>query len=264
MITRALEKPVRTSLIDLVFPGDTNHHGTLFGGTALAHMDKVAFITAARHGHVGFVTASCERIDFKAPVFLGQLTEAVGTVERVGRTSMGVRVELYAEDLLSGERHLCTQGQFNMVAIRPKDQPDYVLPPLPEVTEEPADAGPPVLRMVELVLPGMTNATKTLYGGHALSMMGKAATIAASRHCRAAVLMASSRQMDFDGPIHEGEAAELVARVRQVGRSSMTIQVELWGEALLSGARRRCAEGEFVMVAVDDANRPVKVPPLYP
>lgn len=37
-------------LIDMVFPGDTNHHGTLFGGVALAHMDKVAFIAASRHG----------------------------------------------------------------------------------------------------------------------------------------------------------------------------------------------------------------------
>ena len=32
-------------LIDIVFPGDTNHHGTLFGGVALAHMDKVAFLS---------------------------------------------------------------------------------------------------------------------------------------------------------------------------------------------------------------------------
>lgn len=37
-------------LIDMVFPGDANHHGTLFGGVALAHMDKVAFLAASRHG----------------------------------------------------------------------------------------------------------------------------------------------------------------------------------------------------------------------
>ena len=43
-------------LIDMVFPGDTNHHGTLFGGVALAHMDKVAFLAASRHGRAPFVT----------------------------------------------------------------------------------------------------------------------------------------------------------------------------------------------------------------
>lgn len=50
-------------LIDMVFPGDTNHHGTLFGGVALAHMDKVAFLAASRHGRAPFVTAASERID---------------------------------------------------------------------------------------------------------------------------------------------------------------------------------------------------------
>ena len=49
-------------LIDMIFPGDTNHHGTLFGGTALAHMDKVAFLAASRHGRATFVTAASERI----------------------------------------------------------------------------------------------------------------------------------------------------------------------------------------------------------
>ena len=54
-------------LIDIVFPGDTNHHGTLFGGVALAHMDKVAFLAASRHGRAPFVTASSQKIDFSAP-----------------------------------------------------------------------------------------------------------------------------------------------------------------------------------------------------
>ena len=54
-------------LIDLVFPGETNHHGTLFGGSALSYMDKLAYIIATRHGHCDFVTASCEKIDFAAP-----------------------------------------------------------------------------------------------------------------------------------------------------------------------------------------------------
>jgi acyl-CoA hydrolase len=48
MTSHAAAAPIR--LIDVIFPGDANHHGTLFGGVALAHMDKVAFLTASpRH-----------------------------------------------------------------------------------------------------------------------------------------------------------------------------------------------------------------------
>ena len=53
-----MSAPATTRLVDIVFPGDTNHHGTLFGGVGLSQMDKVAFITAARHAPVDFVTAS--------------------------------------------------------------------------------------------------------------------------------------------------------------------------------------------------------------
>ena len=70
--------PVR--LIDMVFPGDTNHHGTLFGGVALAHMDKVAFLAASRHGRAPFVTAASQRIDFAAPARAGEMVEASGRI----------------------------------------------------------------------------------------------------------------------------------------------------------------------------------------
>ena len=105
-------------LIDMIFPGDTNHHGTLFGGVALAHMDKVAFLAASRHGRAPFVTASSQKIDFAAPALRGELVEAAGRVVRVGTSALDVEVELTAEALLSGERRLCTRGRFTLVATR--------------------------------------------------------------------------------------------------------------------------------------------------
>lgn len=250
-----------TRLIDMVFPGQTNHHGTLFGGVALAHMDKVAFIAASRHaGDVSFVTASCERIDFTAPARLGEMVEATGRVVRAGRTSLGVEVELVAEDLLSGERRLCTRGLFNMVAVKPKEgwPEGFHMPPLAP-THEPDDG---VLRMVEMVFPQQASHYGSLFGGAALDAMGKAAFICASRHARQNVTMASSHQIDFVSPIKVGEMVELAARVRRVGRSSMTVEVELWAENVLSGERRRSATAGFVMVALGPDNRPVRVPPL--
>lgn len=105
-------------LIDMIFPGDANHHGTLFGGVALAHMDKVAFLAATRHGRAPFVTAASDKIDFKAPGRIGEIVEATGRVVRVGNSSLDVEVELVAEALVTGERRTCASGRFAMVAVK--------------------------------------------------------------------------------------------------------------------------------------------------
>ncbi|HUA26645.1 MAG TPA: acyl-CoA thioesterase [Steroidobacteraceae bacterium] len=69
-------------MIEMVFPGETNHYGTLFGGRALALMDKAAFVAASRYARRSVVTACSERIDFHVPVREGQLMLA-GTQNRV-------------------------------------------------------------------------------------------------------------------------------------------------------------------------------------
>lgn len=235
-------------LIDMIFPGDTNHHGTLFGGVALAHMDKVAFLAASRHGRAPFVTAASERIDFAAPALKGELIEASGRVVRVGRSSLDVEVELVAEALLSGERRLCTRGRFTLVAVKGERGP---LPPLAEPALEPDG-----LRMADIVFPPQTNHYGTLFGGDALRMLGKAAFVAATRHARAVMVMAASERVDFRSPIAEGEMIELVAAVDAIGRSSLRTRVELWAENLLTGDRRHAASAAFTMVAVDPAGRP--------
>jgi len=242
-------------LIDMIFPGDTNHHGTLFGGVALAHMDKVAFIAASRHGRASFVTASCERIDFTAPARRGEIVEATGVIKRVGRRSMDVQVELVAEALLSGERRLCTRGLFTLVA--PKGE--GASPDLPPLASDPETTGNGELRMVEMVFPSQTSHYGSLFGGEALAMMGKAAFITATRRARAAMVMAASQRIDFRHPIIEGDMVELVSSVEAVGRTSVTVDVELWGENLLSGGRRKAAGAQFVMVSVDPAGRPQAV-----
>ena len=260
-------------LIDMVFPGDTNHHGTLFGGVALAHMDKVAFLAATRHGRAPFVTAASEKIDFAAPARAGDMVEVTGRIVRVGTSSLDVEVELVAEAPVSGERRLCARGRFTLVAQK---GPETRLP-LPPIGAPPAGAPPtgtpptgtpptgtpPTgetgagLRLVDMVFPGQTNHYGTLYGGDALKMMGKAAFIAATRHARAVMVMAASDRIDFASPIREGEMVELVAAVRMTGRSSVQVAVELWAEHLLTAERRHAATALFTMVSVDAAGRPM-------
>jgi acyl-CoA hydrolase len=117
-------------LIEMVFPEQTNHYGTLFGGQALALMDKAAFIVASRYARRTVVTASSEKCDFHVPVRQGQLLELMARVIATGRTSMTVEVDLYSEDLLTGDRQLGTRGRFILVALDTHGKPTGV-PALP-------------------------------------------------------------------------------------------------------------------------------------
>lgn len=239
-----------THLIDIVFPGDTNHHGTLFGGTALSHMDKVAFVAASRFGRRSFVTASCERIDFAAPAARGHIIDFEAKVIKAGRTSLTVQVDMHAEDLLTGDKALCTRGNFNMVS------PDKSAPLLPAIPESTASTENTHCTRIEMVFADQTNHYGTLFGGNALAMMGKSAFITATRHSRSVFVMASCERTDFHAPANEGEIIDLKGRVKYTGRTSLVVEVTMYAEALLSGERRLCAKSDFVMVAVDKNGTP--------
>jgi acyl-CoA hydrolase len=120
--------PTEVRMAEIVFPNHTNHMGTLFGGQALAWMDKAAFLAAARYSRHTVVTARSDQVDFKLPIRQGQMVETIGRIVEVGRSSMRVEVELIAEDLASGERKLCTRGHFVMIALGPDGKPTAVAP----------------------------------------------------------------------------------------------------------------------------------------
>ncbi|MEI2297302.1 acyl-CoA thioesterase [Ensifer sp. MJa1] len=248
------EIPAPQTLIDIVFPGDSNHHGTLFGGAGLASMDRIAFIVATRHGRVPFVTASCDRIDFRAPALIGQIVRFTGRPVRVGRRSMEVEVEMIAEDV-TGSRVLCSRGTFTMVAQPCARKEQWVLPPLGRAVRAPEDDA--VLRMVDIVFPDQANSFGAMFGGDALAQMTKAAFVVATRRSHRTTVLASCTGMDFRHRITIGSIIESVARIVDTGRSSATIEVELWSEELLTGTRQRTVTGTFVMVAVDADNCPV-------
>ena len=116
-------------------------------------------------------------------------------------------------------------------------------------------------RFVEVVFPEQANHYGTLFGGNALSLMGKAAFVAATRRARCAVVMATSDKVQFHEPVRVGELVELTAHVERVGRSSMTVAVEVVAETLTTGTRRVAMQGSFEMVAVDATGKPTPVDP---
>lgn len=117
----------------LVMPNETNHLGTLFGGVALGLMDHAAFVAASRLARSTVVTVSLDRIDFQVPVRAGDLAEVVARVTGIGRTSLTIEVELFAENLLTGERRRATTGRFVFVAVGPDGRPTPVVPHEPGI-----------------------------------------------------------------------------------------------------------------------------------
>ena len=110
-------------LAELVMPNRTNHQGSMFGGHALGLMDHAGWVAATRCARRTMVTVASDRVEFKVPVRAGQLVELVARVTNVGRTSVTVGVDMYAEEVATGDRQLATSGSFVFVAIDDEGRP---------------------------------------------------------------------------------------------------------------------------------------------
>jgi len=102
---------------EIVFPQDANTHGTLFGGKAVSLMDEVGGILATRYCRKPVVTVSIDRLDFKIPIKVADFVDVIARLDRVGRTSMAIKIDLWAENPRTGERSLSTSADFTFVAI---------------------------------------------------------------------------------------------------------------------------------------------------
>ncbi len=110
-------KASETHLFKVVFPPVTNHYDTLFGGVTLQLMDEAAFIAATRYTRMRMVTVSSEKVDFKKAIPGGVMVEAIARVEKVGKTSLKVKVEIFMEEMYSEKRELVVEGYFSFVAL---------------------------------------------------------------------------------------------------------------------------------------------------
>lgn len=137
---RPIDLPSSASMLELVFPKDTNYLGTAFGGFVLSLMDKVASVAANRHARGTVVTARMDAVDFRVPVRSGDALALTAWVIGTGRSSMTVQVEVHREQLTSGEQQLATTGQFVFVHVDEHGKPCPV-PPLAGPPQRPGGAG---------------------------------------------------------------------------------------------------------------------------
>ena len=114
------QETIRDAAIRLtMMPGDTNAHGTVFGGVILSYIDVAGGVEAVRHTkHERFVTVAMKEVIFHEPVFIGDLVSFYATTIHVGNTSITIHVEVEAERFGNkGQKVRVTSADITFVAI---------------------------------------------------------------------------------------------------------------------------------------------------
>lgn len=124
-------------MLELVLPNDANSLGNMLGGRVLHFIDLAAAMAAIRHCGKPCVTASFDSVDFLTPIHISEACILKAKVTWTGRTSIEVKVDVFAENLRSGERRHTTTAFTSFVALDPTtSRPTEVPPVKPETDEE--------------------------------------------------------------------------------------------------------------------------------
>lgn len=120
------------ALRTILLPRDTNGGGTIFGGVILSHIDLAAAIEAHRYHAGRLVTIAMDKVVFKKPVLVGDLVSFFTETERVGTTSVTVRVSVWAQRRFGAiERSPVTEALVTLVAVDDRFQKVPIRPSEP-------------------------------------------------------------------------------------------------------------------------------------
>lgn len=110
----------------VAMPADTNAHGDIFGGWLVAHMDMGAGIAARHRANSRCVTVAIDAMTFIQPVNVGDTVSCYAEIEKVGRTSMQIRIEVWTNAMLEATHKKVAQGLLTFVAIDKNGKPQPV------------------------------------------------------------------------------------------------------------------------------------------
>src|SRR3989338_5666485 len=114
----------------------------------------------------------------------------------------------------------------------------------------------------EVMMPVHANHYGSVHGGTILKLVDEAAFVAATKHARKNIVMASIDHIVFRHPVNIGDMLNIKARLCYVGRSSMDIEVEIETEKLKVGKTLKIGSAHVTMVALDEQGRPTEVPKI--
>jgi acyl-CoA thioesterase YciA len=127
----AVDLPTDQELVLKVIPlpSDTNANGDIFGGWVMAQVDLAGAVLPARIAQGRMATVAVNEFIFKQPVRVGDILSFFGTITRVGRTSITVKIEVFAENFRNQRRYIkVTEALLTYVAIDDEGRP-RPLPP---------------------------------------------------------------------------------------------------------------------------------------
>ena len=104
-------------------PGDINANGHIFGGWVLSQMDIAAGIVASREADGPVATVAIQAMEFIAPILLHDVVSFYAWVERIGRTSISIRIEVVALRDRGRQAVKVTEGNFTFVALDEQHRP---------------------------------------------------------------------------------------------------------------------------------------------
>jgi acyl-CoA thioesterase YciA len=110
-----------------------------------------------------------------------------------------------------------------------------------------------------IAMPKDTNPTGDIFGGWLMSQMDLGSGILAAKTARTRVVTVAMEGMSFLQPVRVGDTVACYAWVEKIGRTSMTIPVEVWVQRYMDGREERVTRGVFIYVAVDDVGKPIPV-----
>jgi uncharacterized protein (TIGR00369 family) len=118
------------------------------------------------------------------------------------------------------------------------------------------------ISIAQMMQPEHANPTGNVHGGWIMKLVDECAALACMRHAQRRVVTVAVDSMTFRQPIKIGELVTLTAEVTYAGRTSMEAEVHVEAENPVTGARTHTNNAYVVYVALDDAGKPVRVPPL--
>ncbi|WP_461481135.1 acyl-CoA thioesterase [Porticoccus sp.] len=127
------------------------------------------------------------------------------------------------------------------------------------INQPPAPCGE--LTLQTIAMPKDTNANGDIFGGWLMSQMDLGSAILAQRIARGRVATVAISEMSFLRPVPVGAIVSCYCDMKQVGRSSMTINVEVWINIESTNEPAKVTEGQFVFVAIDDNGKTRTVKP---
>lgn len=235
-------------------PADLNPAGDVFGGWIMSMVDIAASLPAIRRARSHVVTMAVNSFVFRQPVSVGDVVSFYTDVAHVGNSSIAVDVHVFAERNPADPVVVkVTEARMTYVAVD-RDGRKRAVGPAP--VQPPGGVEPPsdmelVLRVMPM--PADLNPAGDVFGGWIMAMVDVAGAVPAIRLARSRVATVAVDSFVFRQPVSVGDIVSFHAEIVRVGRTSITVEVEVFAERNPENpVVVKVTEARLTYVAVDE------------